>query len=558
MKINFRQGVISSHAMGFTPLFLAPSTTGFVNLVVSPEPTVVAFAHADSDYLQVFNTDIPQAWGPFVSDEDAFLYWEIDQLTANVRYKITRYPFLTSVTAPINPPIDQHWFDLLTTTMKYWTGTKWLPKIAVFAGSVLGGIISQLRPSNYGSQVGLNTPSDPGFIMLSSSLRPIYTNPATFEFLTTTKSVRIKTTAGTSGILATPPNAFVPVRASENIPAFSLVYFSGEDTVGLASSNPSLISPRIPIGIVQTDLSANEMGSVTQSGEVQWDQWNWSGHFGKPLYCTSDGQITHLRPAGLIVYRIGIVKNRDTILFGIDAETMSHVYQATSNDIIISGVTPLSSFVRVNTIGERVWSVEISDATTRARGAMTAEHVTLLGLHTTQIATNTFNITQRSPLGHVHSTADVSGLNAALALKSDINHSHSLNSLSDVNTVGAVNGDVLAFNVNDNTWAPTQQFTPSAFGKSLITANSAENARAILDIKWTLRATPTNNMWTAIAWNGTVFAAVASTGVIGNNVMTSPDGITWTLRATPANNNWTAIAWNGTMFAVVDTEVFAH
>ncbi len=427
MKINFRQGIVSSYAAGLTPLFLAPSpATGFVDLVVSPDPTVVAFAHGDGDYLQVFNADVSQAWGPLVSGQDAFLYWEIDQLTANIQYKITRYPALATPTAPVSPPVDQHWFDLSTATMKYWTGTKWLPKIAVFAGSALGGVISQLQPSGYGSQVGLNTPSDPGFIMLSSLLKPIYTNPATFEFLTTTKSVRIKTTSGTSGILATPPNAFIPVRASENIPAFSLVYFSGEDTVGLASSSLLLTSPRIPIGIVQTDLSTNEMGNVTQSGEVQWDQWNWTGHFGKPLYCTSDGQITHIRPVGLMAYRIGFVKNRNTIVFGVDAETMPQVYQVTANDIIVSGVTPLSSSFSTNGIGERVWSVEISDATPSARGAMTAAQATLLGTHTAQIADNAFEVTQRAALNHGHAIADVTGLQGELDGKSNVGHNHDL------------------------------------------------------------------------------------------------------------------------------------
>jgi hypothetical protein len=427
MKVNFRQGIVSSYAAGLTPLFLAPSSTaGFIDLVVSPEPTVVSFAHGGSDYLQVFNTDVTAAWGPVVSGQDNFLYWEIDQLTANVLFKITRYPLLATSTAPVAPPVDQHWFDLATTTMKYWTGTKWLPKIAVFAGSVPSGSMSLLQPYGYGSQVGVNTPADPGFVMLSSLLKPIYTNPATFEFLTTTKSVRIKTTAGTSGVLATPPNAFIPVRASENIPAFSLVYFSGEDTVGLASSNPALMTPRIPIGIVQVDLSANEMGNVTQNGEVQWDQWDWSAHIGQPLYCTSNGQITTVRPSGLMAYRVGFVKNKDTILFNVDAETMPQIYQAMPNDIIVNGVAPLSSTFSTNGIGERIWTVEISDATTSQRGAMTAAQATLLDTHTTQIADNTADILTKAPIVHTHVIGDVDGLQIALDGKSPVGHNHDL------------------------------------------------------------------------------------------------------------------------------------
>lgn len=427
MKLNFRQGIVSSYAAGLTPLFLAPSAVaGFVDLVVSPEPTVVAFAHAESDYLQAFSADVAQAWGPLVPGQDAYLYWEIDQLTANVLFKTTRYSVLVTATAPVAPSVDQHWFDLSTTTMKHWTGTKWLPKIAVFAGVVPSGAIGLLQPYGYGSQVGLNTPADAGFVMLSSLLKPIYTNPATFEFLTTTKSVRIKTSAGTSGVLATPPNAFIPVRASENIPAFSLVYFSGENTVGLASSNPALPSPRTPIGVVQVDLSTNEMGNVTQNGEIQWDQWDWSASIGQPLYCTDTGQITPIRPAGLLAYRVGFVKSSDTILFNVDAETQPQIYQASANDIIVNGLSPLSTSFSTNLIGERIWTVEISDATTSARGAMTAAQATLLGTHTTQIATNAADILTKAPLVHTHVIADTTGLQIALDGKSNVGHNHDL------------------------------------------------------------------------------------------------------------------------------------
>ena len=68
--------------------------------------------------------------------------------------------------------------------------------------------------------------------------------------------------------------------------------------------------------------------------------------------------------------------------------------------------------------------------------------------------------------------------------------------------------------------------------------------------RWTIRTSAADNNWRGIAWNGTVFCAVASTGT-GNRVMTSPDGITWTSRTSAADNNWWDIAWNGTVFCAV-------
>jgi hypothetical protein len=66
-------------------------------------------------------------------------------------------------------------------------------------------------------------------------------------------------------------------------------------------------------------------------------------------------------------------------------------------------------------------------------------------------------------------------------------------------------------------------------------------------ITWTQRTMSSSKNWQAIAWNGTVFCAVASYSV----AVTSPDGITWTERTLPISRNWQAIAWNGTVFCVV-------
>jgi len=65
-------------------------------------------------------------------------------------------------------------------------------------------------------------------------------------------------------------------------------------------------------------------------------------------------------------------------------------------------------------------------------------------------------------------------------------------------------------------------------------------------ITWTIRTSAADNAWRAIAWNGTVFAAVSLTGT-NNRVMTSSDGINWAIRVTPVID-CTAIAWNGTVF----------
>lgn len=67
-------------------------------------------------------------------------------------------------------------------------------------------------------------------------------------------------------------------------------------------------------------------------------------------------------------------------------------------------------------------------------------------------------------------------------------------------------------------------------------------------VDWTERTMPASADWRAIAWNGTVFCAVAWGGTVA---ATSPDGITWTARTLPVSANWIAIAWNGSVFCAV-------
>jgi len=69
-------------------------------------------------------------------------------------------------------------------------------------------------------------------------------------------------------------------------------------------------------------------------------------------------------------------------------------------------------------------------------------------------------------------------------------------------------------------------------------------------LDWT-EGTITSEGWSSVAWNGTVFCAVA--GVLGEttSAATSTDGLSWTSRTLPASKRWMGIAWNGTVFCAV-------
>lgn len=450
MRITFRQGLISFQKDTGNPVFLQPSgTPGFVSHMVSPTPTTITFAHGTSDYLATFDATVVNAWGPMIPGVDNYLYWDIDLLTSQVSRGLTTLIPVNSLTPPASPANDQHWFDLNVMKMKVWSSAsnKWRERVRVFAGFVENGNTSQITMFSEGSQVGLNsTPSNPGYIVLDTLLQPI--RKSVGEFLTDDDMSRVRTTSGTSGVLVQPVNRIVPVRAGEAIPRMSLVYFSGPDIVRLASSNPALVPARIPVGVVVDELANGDVGTIVTSGELTHDQWDWSGNEGKPLYCDSFGTFTLTRPAGLFTYRVGFVKNAQTVLFGVDAETFPQVYTADVNSLQIAGTTPVEITDVINLLGERIVTISAPNASPSTAGWMSAavysEHVAYDARLDSAEASIISLQTSKSDVGHTHPIAEVVGLQTEL---DDINTE--LDTKAD-KVIGAVSGHFAGLDVTGN------------------------------------------------------------------------------------------------------------
>jgi hypothetical protein len=72
-------------------------------------------------------------------------------------------------------------------------------------------------------------------------------------------------------------------------------------------------------------------------------------------------------------------------------------------------------------------------------------------------------------------------------------------------------------------------------------------------ITWTIRTSSVDRQWQAVIYDIALFVAVANSGT-GNRVMTSPDGVTWTSRVSAGDYAWNSIAYgNGTFVAVSQT-----
>jgi hypothetical protein len=424
MKLNFRQGVISCQQVGPQPDFLVlASTAGFVDIKVAPTPLLVTIAHGRSDYLLKFDASVSSAWGPLTDNVVNYLYIDVDLITGVTSRGITtREPVVSTQEPPA--VIGQHWFDLTTTTMKVRTpdNAKWRTVIRLFVGRVIG--TSQLVVNTIGSTVNLNTPCDPGYLLFDEGMRPLRTSAG--ELLTSATQVRVHSTVGTSGVLTNSINNFIPVRANESIPAMSLVYFSGIDSVSLASSDPALLIQKNPIGIIEQPLGINEVGVITQTGEITYDGWNWSADIGKPLYCGFHGELTTTRPVSIQAYRVGFVKNARTILFYVDAETIPQVVAQAGS--LISGEPPIVAVTSTNSHGEIVTTVSLPAASGTQNGYLSSSlYNTLAGLDPRVTAVEgdiTTLQTSKSNVNHTHVIGDTTGLQLALDGKAFTNHTH--------------------------------------------------------------------------------------------------------------------------------------
>lgn len=313
MKLNFKQGIVRRQTdIANNPTFLQKhSLSGdYIDLIVSPDPTILNFSHRDSNYTIEENKTILKAWGPVMPiGQTQWLYWDISLLDGALTRGYTILPLLITSSEPLAPSPDQHWFDLNTNQWKVWNGHKWIIKVRCFAAEYDSSAI--ILPYPIGSQVGLNGINiSAGNILLGKNDKPLRHIDGTF--LTTEDQL-------IAGRNNSSPVSFdaqlVHAQAAEYIPEYSLVSFVGPDRIGLASH---LNITRQVNGIVIEDLYLDEVGRVITHGTIQSSAWSWStSMIGKPLFCGPTGQVTLSVPPVGISQQIGIIQDIDTIYLNI-------------------------------------------------------------------------------------------------------------------------------------------------------------------------------------------------------------------------------------------------
>lgn len=324
MDLSFRQGIVRHQTALNGPAWLqkTSSSGSTVDLNANQEPTIITFAHGSANYLVEEIHSIPGAWGsshansnngPLPTGETSYLYWDVDLATGGLSRGWTRVPWIATTSEPLNPINDLHWFDLNRNVMRVYRKIGaapgfWQDRIRVFAGVLHSN--SVLVPYNTGTQVGLNVPCQAGNLMLGTNNVPLKQSDGTF--VTSTSKLIIQQTSGQNVQFDA---ALVFAQASEEIPAFYLVNFKQDKTVGLASSNDEFLQVA---GISLDALYEQEVGQIVSNGRVRNDQWDFDPiYIGKPLFCGPTGQLMLTPPPVGTLQQVGVVYDTDEIYINI-------------------------------------------------------------------------------------------------------------------------------------------------------------------------------------------------------------------------------------------------
>lgn len=318
MKLSYRQGIVryQTDPSGQIGTFLQKSAQDnqFIDLVVSPDPTIITFAHGTSNYTYEESKTVENAWGPFApTGETQYLYWDIDYISGKLARGHTIFPVIIQSGEPLVRRANQHWFDLASNEMRVWDTNRgtWVVKIRVFAGTYNSSAI--IVPEPYAtSQVGLNNINPmvkTGHILFDSNSDPIKDRFG--KFITSEHTISTQQSNANSSSAFQLEGEIKTVTSTGFIPRFSLVSLLPGNKITRASyTNPS----RIVNGLVGEDFYDAETGRLITGGLVRNEHWDWpEAKIGKPLFCGLNGELTTTPPASGFCQIVGSVYDKNTV-----------------------------------------------------------------------------------------------------------------------------------------------------------------------------------------------------------------------------------------------------
>jgi len=314
-RIKFRQGIVRHQTdQQRNPVFLNRNGN-YVDLVVSPDPTIINFIHGDRDYLVTETQSVDEAWGP-LPNKTVWLYWDLDTITGQLtRGFIDREP-IEQASTPRNRDTSNGsmWFNTVTNKWYERQGSSWREVIRVFAceytNATTFNSMSQNTPKFTGTQVGLNQSVRSGALIFSKDGKPLR-NPGAGGFFTTEDDFITGVPTSSNLRIA---NQIVIGRANSPLAAYTVVQY--EDFGLISAANPALEGQRL-FGIIEEDANTNEELSFITEGIVFNEEWDWiaaGAAANTPIYINATGEIT-LNNSARARRPVGFVYSRQEIFF---------------------------------------------------------------------------------------------------------------------------------------------------------------------------------------------------------------------------------------------------
>jgi len=317
-RISFRQGIVRTHPSALQ--FTAGNTAILLN--ATSAPVIYAFADGpEHDYLYEEAGTINPAWTDLPTTNKYWLYYKLNQLTGERGFGTTTLQPIEDVSPPNNPQVGQHWFDMRASyeNMNVWNGSRWLPKVRVFAARVNG---TSIVPYAVGTQSGMDDPVRAGFLLFDdeNKTRPIkrFDRRGRGKFITTESAI-FSQFSNLTGFR--PEQAIVDGQAIEPIGRYQCIALKGQRQLGLAKNT----DPLFPcIGVTLEPMATGEVRSYVTSGYLTDDDFSvkapnidFSKDPGTLIFVGDDGQLTTEVPQVFSIQRVGVLVDELTILVDI-------------------------------------------------------------------------------------------------------------------------------------------------------------------------------------------------------------------------------------------------
>jgi len=310
LKLEFKQGLVRFQTdINDNPTFLQQGGSG-ISLIVSPDPTLITFSHKNSNYLFEENQTVPNAWPAPFDLSDQWLYWDIDLISGERTFGITKIKPVIGINKPAGVN-DRHWFDTQAKEMKVFTGRRYVTKLRVFAAFLDEGGI--LNPYSIGSQVSIEEPNYAGTILFDEDNKPVkkFNRFGDGAFITTETPLSSQFSRLINFKLE---NALHDGKASEFIPKYHCVTFKELNKLNLAK----FTNPTYPcIGVSSEDMHVGEARNFITNGYVKNEFWTWTQQPGTLLFVGPTGEITTEVPQSFSIQTIGHIVSPQTIYIDI-------------------------------------------------------------------------------------------------------------------------------------------------------------------------------------------------------------------------------------------------